>query len=82
MSSAKRYVVGFYMGFGDDPLIALIQKKRPKWQEGKFNGIGGHVEETETPFEAMVREFREEAGLNVTGLKFSRRKDERTNGQL
>jgi len=50
----------------DNHSVALIEKKRPPWQRGKLNGIGGHIEKIETPHEAMVREFKEEAGAYVT----------------
>jgi 8-oxo-dGTP diphosphatase len=46
--------------------VALIEKKKPEWQAGKLNGIGGKIEEGETPEQAMVREFREEAGVEIT----------------
>ena len=55
------YVVGFYFSPGLDK-VALIRKTRPAWQEGKLNGVGGHVEAGESPQEAMVREFAEETG--------------------
>ncbi|KKN15175.1 hypothetical protein LCGC14_0988640 [marine sediment metagenome] len=55
----KQYVIGFL--FRSDE-VALIQKNRPDWQIGKLNGIGGHIEQGETPLEAMKREFNEEAG--------------------
>lgn len=57
------YVLGF--AFDDLGRVALIQKKRPDWQAGKFNGVGGHIENRETAYEAMVREFREETGVEV-----------------
>ena len=47
--------------------VVLIRKNRPAWQAGKLNGIGGKVEPGESPQQAMVREFREEAGANATG---------------
>ena len=53
------YVVGF-MFEADN--VALIAKSRPKWQKGRMNGIGGHIELDETPWEAMEREFVEETG--------------------
>lgn len=40
--------------------VLLIEKKQPKWMTGRWNGIGGHIEPGETPFEAMVRETDEE----------------------
>lgn len=58
----KRYVVGFL--FNDDK-VALIQKNRPEWQKGLINGIGGHIEEGENPYEAMMREFKEETGAST-----------------
>lgn len=58
----------YVCGFAFDPAtldVLLIRKLRPLWQAGRLNGIGGKVEEGETPIEAMVREFREETGLEV-----------------
>ena len=60
----------YVCGFAFDDLaegVALIQKKRPAWQRGKWNGIGGHVEPGEFSLAAMAREFREEAGVEVDG---------------
>lgn len=45
--------------------VALIRKNRPNWQKGSLNGIGGKIEEGETPAQAMAREFKEEAGLTI-----------------
>lgn len=55
------YTLGFMFSEDLDKL-ALICKLRPQWMAGKCNGIGGKVEEGETPVEAMRREFREETG--------------------
>jgi 8-oxo-dGTP diphosphatase len=49
--------------------VALIKKLRPTWQAGKFNGIGGRVEEGESPAAAMTREFMEETGVTVLGWR-------------
>lgn len=46
--------------------VALIKKARPEWQKGNLNGIGGHIEEGETPESCNVREFEEETGLVTT----------------
>lgn len=35
--------------------------------------IGGHVEEGETPEEALIREYREELGLELKDYKFFRK---------
>jgi 8-oxo-dGTP diphosphatase len=58
----NRYTVNYlFDDYGSN--VALIQKARPSWQAGKWNGIGGKVNEGETPFEATVREFKEETGV-------------------
>ena len=37
-------------------------------QYGKFNGLGGHMEATEDIATCMIREIREEAGIEVTSM--------------
>ena len=65
MKTQTQYVAGFLFS-EDRAKVALIRKKRPKWQAGRLNGIGGHVEPGESPPQAMVREFAEETGLQIT----------------
>lgn len=60
----KKYVAGFFFD-RDLEKVALITKARPDWQKGKLNGIGGHIEEGETPRSAMQREFHEETGIHT-----------------
>jgi 8-oxo-dGTP diphosphatase len=50
--------------------VLLIRKKRPAWQAGRLNGIGGKVEPGETAYQAMCRECPEETGLNITDWEF------------
>jgi 8-oxo-dGTP pyrophosphatase MutT (NUDIX family) len=45
--------------------VALIEKKRPEFLAGKWNIIGGNVEEGEIPVNAAMRELAEEAGLYI-----------------
>ncbi|MDD5649273.1 MAG: NUDIX domain-containing protein [Candidatus Nanoarchaeia archaeon] len=61
----EKYTVGIYF---DDQLkrIALILKNRPKWQEGRFNFPGGHIEENESGINCVIREFQEECGINTS----------------
>jgi len=62
-----RMVVGF--GFtANREWVTLIEKQtahRPgfEWMDGKYNGVGGHVEKYEVSPQAMVREFEEETGI-------------------
>lgn len=65
----QEYVVGFYFGPGRDRVL-LIEKQRPKWQRLRRNGVGGHIEDNESAREAMVREFREETGLEIAGPRW------------
>ncbi len=61
--------MNYSLGFLTDPtgtLVLLMEKRRPSWQAGRLNGIGGHVEEGENALEAMCRECEEETGLVVT----------------
>lgn len=58
------YVAGFVFANAGTKVL-LIRKKRPEWQCGRLNGIGGHIEPGETPKQAIVREFREEAGVHI-----------------
>lgn len=57
-----QYVLGI-MFSEDEERVLAIWKNRPDWQAGKLNGIGGKIEDGETPIEAMRREFREETGF-------------------
>lgn len=61
----KDYVLGF--AFSRDKCdMVLIEKTKPEWQKGKLNGIGGKVEpEDQSPLHAMIREFKEETGVDT-----------------
>lgn len=59
-----QYVLGFAFNKTTDSVI-LIEKKRPAWQAGKFNGVGGKINTGELPAAAMTREFQEETGVEV-----------------
>ncbi len=48
-----------------DNHILLAMKKRG-FGEGKYNGVGGKIEEGETPEEAMIRETEEEIMVTPT----------------
>ena len=57
----NHYVLGFYFN-ADKNRVLLVEKQRPEWMKGKWNGIGGHVEAKESAHQAMCRESAEEAG--------------------
>lgn len=59
------YCLGFAFNL-ERTHVLLIRKNRPRWMAGRLNGIGGKIEEGETPAQAMVRECLEEAGLAIT----------------
>jgi 8-oxo-dGTP diphosphatase len=63
-TNAQEYVCGFLFS-ADRGRVLLIRKRRPAWQAGKLNGLGGKIEPGESPPQAMRREFREEAGVDV-----------------
>lgn len=60
-----QYVLGFAFN-ANRTKVLLIQKKRPQWQAGLFNGIGGKIESFDiSPSHALVREFKEESGVDT-----------------
>jgi len=72
----KSYVLGFAFAeakYGRLYGVYLLRKKNgPSHYEemaGMLNGIGGKIEQGETPKEAMIREFQEEAGVQITAWK-------------
>ena len=60
----QEYACGFLFST-DRHRLLLIRKRRPVWQAGHLNGVGGKLEHGETPIDAMKREFREEASLDI-----------------
>ena len=63
--SKTRYVVGFLFDNNGNQIV-LLQKTHPEWQAGMFNGVGGKVEDDESPLRAMRRECEEEIGVEAT----------------
>lgn len=60
------FVVGFLFTH-DHEKVVLIEKKRPTWQSGKLNGVGGKIEGEEAAVDAMAREFEQETGVAFGG---------------
>jgi 8-oxo-dGTP diphosphatase len=61
----QEYCLGFLFSERVKHCVWLMEKKTPAWQNGLINGIGGKLEPGENPYQAMVREFKEEAGLDI-----------------
>ena len=50
-------------------LLMNRNKKTNDENKGKWIGVGGHLEENEAPEECVLREIKEETGLEVIGLR-------------
>jgi 8-oxo-dGTP diphosphatase len=64
-----KYCLGFAFSL-DRSKVLVIRKKRPAWQAGRLNGIGGKLEAGETALLAMQRECQEETGLNIPDWEY------------
>ncbi len=62
----QKYVLGF-LSNGEDSIV-FVKKDRPIEQYGLLNGVGGKIEDGESPQGAMIREFREETGVDTIDL--------------
>lgn len=51
-------------------LMLYRNKKKNDVNAGKYVGIGGHIEEGETPEACVIREAREETGLEIHTPKY------------
>lgn len=64
------YVNGFMIKPATEEVL-FLQKNRPAFQNGKWNGVGGKMDKPgETAKDAMVREFWEEAGVVTDPLQW------------
>ena len=58
-----------YLKKGDSYLLLYRNKKKNDYNQNKWIGVGGHIEEGETPNQAAIREIKEETGLDVHSLE-------------
>ncbi|WP_242069715.1 NUDIX hydrolase [Paenibacillus dendritiformis] len=49
--------------------ILLLNREKPAWM-GCWNGVGGKIEKNEQPRASMLREIREETGIEALDLTF------------
>jgi 8-oxo-dGTP diphosphatase len=66
----KTYEFEFNVGFitFENDVLMLLRNKAPN--KGKWNGVGGHIEKGESPYQSMVREIKEETGLLLPTVNF------------
>lgn len=49
--------------------ILLLNREKPSWM-GRWNGVGGKIENGETPRESVLREVQEETGIHLDHIEF------------
>ena len=62
--------VQIYLEKDNKYLMLYRNKKKNDMNQGKWLGVGGHVEEGETPLEAVIRETKEETGLDLKSAEY------------
>lgn len=65
----KLYTV-VYLIKNEKILMLYRNKKVNDINYGKWLGVGGHIEEYESPYECAVREVKEETGYTVNSLDY------------
>ncbi len=54
----------------DNQYLMMHRVKKAKDEnEGKWIGIGGHLDESESPDECIIREVKEETGMRLTSFR-------------
>ena len=59
----KHYVLGLIFNEAKTQIL-LVDKLRPDWMKDRVNGIGGKIDDGETPFDAIHRESKEETSYD------------------
>ncbi len=59
-----------YIHHGGKTLMLHRTKKENDENAGKWVGIGGHLEAGESPEDCLLREVREETGIELTSFEF------------
>ena len=61
----KHFVLGLIFNKSKTRIL-LVEKNKPEWMAGHWNGIGGKVEDNETPMRAIERECLEEISYSYS----------------
>jgi 8-oxo-dGTP diphosphatase len=61
-----KYTIGFIKRGSE---ILLLNREKSSWM-GSWNGVGGKLEQDETPQDCIIREIREETGIIVEEVTF------------
>ena len=63
--------LGYVLSEDRESALLIHRNARPEDHAlGKFNGLGGKIERNEDAAAGMIRELREEAGIEVTAMAF------------
>lgn len=54
-----------------DKYLVIHKKKQDSFGFNKLNGVGGHIEKGEEPFESALREIAEETGVEIRNLELA-----------
>lgn len=64
------YTVLCYLKKDNQYLFMLRNKEKNDLNEGKWIGIGGHIEVGESKEEALIREVKEETGFSINSFTY------------
>lgn len=62
--------LGYIKNNKNEYLMLFRNKKENDINQGKWVGVGGHLENNETIHQCMIREVKEETGLDVIDLTY------------
>ena len=69
MNKTKETVLA-YIEKDNSYLMLLRNKKKHDINANKYIGVGGHLEQGESPLDALYREIKEETGLEVIKYEY------------